>query len=76
MRLEMLGEQLEIVHRLWTEQRVDFRGRHYMLENAPGLPRPVQRPHPPLLVGGSGTRGTAEPAAQFADEYNCPFVSP
>jgi F420-dependent oxidoreductase-like protein len=76
VRLEMFGEQLEIVHRLWTEPRVDFHGRHYTLENAPGLPKPVQRPHPPLLVGGSGTRGTAEPAAHFADEYNCPFVSP
>ena len=36
----------------------------------------VQQPHPPLLVGGSGTRGTAEPAARFADEYNTPFASP
>jgi len=76
VRLEMFAEQLEIVHRLWTEERVDFRGRHYTLENAPGLPKPLQQPHPPLLVGGSGTRGTAEPAARFADEYNCPFVSP
>ena len=36
----------------------------------------MQQPHPPILVGGSGTRGTAEPAARFADEYNTPFVSP
>jgi F420-dependent oxidoreductase-like protein len=76
VRLEMFAEQLEIVHRLWTEDRVDFRGRHYTLEDAPAQPKPVQRPHPPLLVGGSGTRGTAEPAARFADEYNTPFASP
>jgi F420-dependent oxidoreductase-like protein len=76
VRLEMLAEQLEIVHRLWTEERVDFHGRHYTLEDAPGRPKPVQQPHPPLLVGGGGTRGTAEPAARFADEYNTPFVSP
>jgi len=76
VRLELLAEQLEIVHRLWTEDRVDFRGRHYTLEDAPAQPKPLQRPHPPLLVGGSGTRGTAEPAARFADEYNSPFVSP
>jgi len=75
-RLEMLAEQVEIVHRLWTEERVDFRGRHYVLEDAPGLPRPVQRPRPPLIVGGSGSRGTVEPALRFADEYNTPFVSP
>lgn len=76
VRIEMFAEQLEIVHRLWTEERVDFSGRYYTLDNAPGLPKPVQSPHPPLLVGGRGTRGTAGPAARFADEYNTPFASP
>ena len=76
VRVEMLAEQVEIVHRLWTEERVDFRGRHYTLEDAPAQPKPVQRPRPPLLVGGSGGRGTVEPALRFADEYNTPFVSP
>src|SRR5690349_10632669 len=75
-RMEMLAEQLEIVHRLWTEERIDFHGRHYTLENAPGLPRPVQQPRPRLIVGGGGGRGTVEPALRFADEYNTPFVSP
>jgi F420-dependent oxidoreductase-like protein len=76
VRLQMFAEQLEIVHRLWTEERVDFRGTHYTLEDAPAQPKPLQQPHPPLLVGGSGTHGTAEPAARFADEYNTPFASP
>jgi len=76
VRVEMFAEQLEIVHRLWTEERVDFRGSHYVLEDAPAQPKPVQRPHPPLLVGGSGGRGTVEPAERFADEYNTPFVTP
>jgi len=76
VRVEMLAEQVEIVHRLWTEERVDFRGRHYTLEDAPAQPKPVQKPRPPLLVGGSGGRGTVEPALRFADEYNTPFVSP
>jgi alkanesulfonate monooxygenase SsuD/methylene tetrahydromethanopterin reductase-like flavin-dependent oxidoreductase (luciferase family) len=75
VRVERFAEQLEIVHRLWTEERVDFRGRHYTLEDAPGLPKPVQKPRPPLIVGGSGKRGTVEPALRFADEYNAPFVS-
>jgi F420-dependent oxidoreductase-like protein len=75
-RLAMFAEQLEILYRLWTEERVDFRGAHYTLEDAPAQPKPLQQPHPPLLVGGSGTRGTAEPAARFADEYNTPFASP
>jgi F420-dependent oxidoreductase-like protein len=75
-RLARFAEQLEIVHRLWSDDRVDFRGTHYTLEDAPAQPKPLQQPHPPILVGGSGTRGTAEPAARFADEYNTPFVSP
>ena len=76
VRVEQFAEQLEIVHRLWTEEQLDFRGRHYTLEDAPAQPKPVQRPRPPILVGGSGKRATAEPAARFADEYNAPFVSP
>jgi alkanesulfonate monooxygenase SsuD/methylene tetrahydromethanopterin reductase-like flavin-dependent oxidoreductase (luciferase family) len=76
VRVEMFTEQLEIVHRLWTEERVDFRGSHYTLEDAPGLPKPVQQPHPPIIVGGGGKRGTVEPALRFADEYNMPFATP
>jgi F420-dependent oxidoreductase-like protein len=76
VRMAMFAEQLEIVHRLWTEEHVDFHGEHYVLERAPGLPKPVQRPRPPIVVGGGGSRGTAEPAARFADEYNTPFKSP
>jgi F420-dependent oxidoreductase-like protein len=74
-RVAMFREQLEIVHRLWTEERVDFHGEHYVLEDAPSQPKPVQQPHPPLIVGGGGKRGTLEPALQFADEYNVPFSS-
>jgi alkanesulfonate monooxygenase SsuD/methylene tetrahydromethanopterin reductase-like flavin-dependent oxidoreductase (luciferase family) len=73
-RIAMFREQLEIVHRLWTEDRVDFRGEHYVLEDAPSQPKPLQRPHPPLIVGGTGKRGTLEPALRFADEYNVPFA--
>ena len=76
VRMAMFAEQLEIVHRLWTEAHVDFRGTCYTLDHAPGLPKPVQQPHPSILVGGRGTRGTADPAARFADEYNTPFQSP
>jgi F420-dependent oxidoreductase-like protein len=69
-RLDRLEEQLEIVHRLWTEEHVSFEGRHYRLVDCPALPKPVQDPHPPLLVGGRAKPGTATPAAKLADEYN------
>lgn len=75
VRLAMLAEQLEIIHRLWTEERVSFAGEHYTLIDAPGRPKPHQAPHPPIIVGGSGTRGTALPAARFADEYDTAWLA-
>src|SRR3954449_10215024 len=54
VRMEMFAEQIEIVHELWTQPRVDFHGRHYSLEDTPGLPKPVQKPRPRIIVGGSG----------------------
>jgi F420-dependent oxidoreductase-like protein len=74
-RLELFAEQLEIVHRLLTEVRTRFSGRHYRLDDCPGLPKAVQQPRPPLIVGGSAGRGTLDPAVRFADEYNTIFAS-
>ena len=74
-RSEMLAEQLEIVHRLWTEESTTFSGRHYELENCAGLPKPLQHPHPPIMVGGMALSNTLEPAALYADEYNSPAAS-
>jgi alkanesulfonate monooxygenase SsuD/methylene tetrahydromethanopterin reductase-like flavin-dependent oxidoreductase (luciferase family) len=73
VRLERFAEQLEIVRRSWTEDEFDFHGAHYELEGCRALPKPLQQ-H--LIVGGTGGRGTLEPALRFADEYNAPFVSP
>src|SRR3954465_10381517 len=72
-RMESLAEQLEIVHRQWTEDGFDFSGKHYVLESSTALPKPVQQPHPPLIVGGGARRGTLEPAVRWADEYNTTF---
>ena len=73
VRMEMLAEQIEIVHRQWTEDSFDFDGSHYGLERSTALPKPVQRPHPPLIVGGAGRSGTLGPAVRWADEYNTTF---
>ncbi len=74
-RLERFAEQLEVVHRQWTEDVFDFDGRHYRLEGCRALPKPVQKPHPPLIVGGAARRGTVEPAVRWADEYNTTFAA-
>ena len=75
-RVARFAEQLEVVHRVWTEDAPSFRGRFYTLEECHALPKPVQRPRPPIIVGGSARPGTARPAARFADEYNTFGASP
>jgi F420-dependent oxidoreductase-like protein len=73
VRMAMFAEQIEIVHRQWTEDEFDFEGRHYRLDRSTALPKPVQRPHPPLIVGGAARAGTVGPAVRWADEYNTTF---
>ncbi len=69
-RLEMLEEQLEIVHGLWSEDVFSFESRHYALEDCRFVPKPLQRPHPPIIVGGKGGPRIARLAARWADEFN------
>lgn len=65
IRLERLEEAIAIMKRLWAGEVVTTTGEHYRLSSMPGLPLPVQRPHPPLLVGGGGRR-VLEVAARHA----------
>jgi F420-dependent oxidoreductase-like protein len=74
-RMELLEEQLEIVHRLWTEDSVTFVGRHYRLDDCPALPRPLQEPHPPLILGGNAKPRSVALAVRLADEYNTLIAS-
>jgi F420-dependent oxidoreductase-like protein len=72
-RMAILEEQLQVVLGSWAEGPFSFDGEHYQLDRVDARPKPVQRPHPPLLVGGlAGPRSVAL-AARFADEYNTPF---
>jgi F420-dependent oxidoreductase-like protein len=74
-RMAVLAEQLEIVHRSWTEEAFSFAGTHYRLDDLRALPKPLQRPHPPLLVGGGAGPRSVALAARFGDEYNTGLVS-
>jgi F420-dependent oxidoreductase-like protein len=74
-RMAILAEQLEIVHRSWTEEAFSFAGTHYRLDDLRALPKPLQRPHPPLLVGGGAGPRSVALAARFGDEYNTGLVS-
>jgi F420-dependent oxidoreductase-like protein len=75
-RVEMLAEQIEIVHRQWSDLPFDFTGKHYTLSDLNALPKPLQDPHPNLIVGGSANRRSASLAARWADEYNVVHASP
>jgi F420-dependent oxidoreductase-like protein len=74
-RMALLAEQLEIVHRSWTEEAFSFAGAHYRLDDLRALPKPLQRPHPTLLVGGGAGPRSVALAARFGDEYNTGLVS-
>ena len=70
-RMDVLEEQLEIVHDgHWGEGGFSFKGAHYELNDLTAYPRPVQRPHPPLIMGGNAGPRAARLAARYADEYN------
>lgn len=78
-RFARLSEQLAVITGLWATpdgERFDFAGEHYQLRSSPALPKPSQRPGPPVIVGGVGLKRTPALAARFASEINTPFISP
>jgi F420-dependent oxidoreductase-like protein len=75
-RFDRLEEQLAVITGLWATpigETFTHRGDHYQLVDAPALPKPVQVPGPPVIIGGRGPKRTPELAARFADEFNMPF---
>jgi F420-dependent oxidoreductase-like protein len=75
-RLDRLEEACQIIKALWTEERTTFAGRRYTVKDALANPRPIQRPHPPIWIGGSGRRRTLRIAAQYADAWNAAGGTP
>ena len=69
-RFDRLEEALEVITRLHTNETSDFEGRYYRLRQARCEPKPVQRPHPPICIGGSGEKRTLPIAARFAQHWN------
>jgi alkanesulfonate monooxygenase len=70
-RMDILEDSLEICTRLWSDGvGHTYEGRVFSIKDAPGYPKPAQRPHPPIIIGGGGARRTPRLAAQFGDEFN------
>ena len=77
-RFERLEEELAIITGLWSAPEgvaFSFEGAHFRLEDSPALPKPVQRPGPPIIIGGWGPKRTPRLAATYAAEFNLAFAS-
>ncbi|HUR73460.1 MAG TPA: LLM class F420-dependent oxidoreductase, partial [Sporichthya sp.] len=75
-RFDRFAEQLEVITGLWaTDGGFSFSGKHYEVSDSPGLPKPAQRPGPPVIIGGVGAKRTPDLAARFAAEFNVAFQS-
>lgn len=76
-RAQRLEEALQVITKLWSEDHPTFAGKHYSLDHAPYAPANVQRPHPPIVIGGQGKRWIVPLVARYADGWNAPAgVSP
>jgi F420-dependent oxidoreductase-like protein len=74
-RMARLAEQLEIVNREWSDESFDFDGSYFQVRSLDALPKPVQRPRPNLILGGTAGPRAAALAARWADEYNTTFAT-
>jgi alkanesulfonate monooxygenase SsuD/methylene tetrahydromethanopterin reductase-like flavin-dependent oxidoreductase (luciferase family) len=69
VRIECVGEALEVMMRLWTQEKATYQGKHYVLNDAVCEPKPLQKPHPPITVGGSGEK-MLKVTAKYADRFD------
>ena len=69
-RIRRLGEACEVIKRLWTETVANFDGKYYQLKDARCEPKPIQKPYPPFVIGGSGEQLTLRVVAQYANIWN------
>jgi len=69
-RMRRLEEAVQIINKMWTEERASFNGKFYQLTDAYCNPKPIQKPRPPIMIGGSGERRTLKIVAKYADACN------
>jgi len=71
-RLRQLEEGIQILKLMFTEKKADFHGRYYSVSEAYNNPKPIQKPYPPITIGGSGEKLMLRIVAKHADRWNCP----
>jgi len=76
LRIQKMEEALEVIKRMWTQDRASYEGRYYRIREAVCEPKPLQKPHPPIWIGGGGERLLLRTVAKYADGWNIPAVTP
>ena len=75
-RAKRLEEAIQVIRTLWTQESASFQGTYYQLANAPFVPKPMQKPHPPIMIGGMGEKLTLPIVAKYADMWNAAGLTP
>ncbi len=73
-RVSRLKEAVEIMKKMWTEEKASYQGRYYRINGAVCEPKPLQKPHPPITIGGGGEKLTLKVTAQFADRFDWGYL--
>jgi F420-dependent oxidoreductase-like protein len=74
VRIDRMKEAVEIIKKMWTEERASYAGKYYKINEAVCEPMPVQKPHPPITIGGSGEKLTLKVTAQYADRFDWGYL--
>jgi F420-dependent oxidoreductase-like protein len=70
MRVRQLREAVQIIRKMWTEEKATFKGKYFTVDGAINSPKPIQKPHPPIIIAGSGEQLMLKVVAQLADRSN------
>ncbi len=74
-RIERLNEAVEIMKKMWTEEKANYNGKHYSIQNAVCEPKPLQKPHPTITIGGGGEKLTLKVTARHANRYDWGYIA-